>query len=200
LISFFFIKKKNQRLRVIFFYLIYSLLADLIINRLLNRIDPFLGFRVYTIIEFGIISYYFYLLFATKNAKVSVSVIAFAFLFFCIYDISTSKSSNFDSVPVAVEAILVIAYCITFFYQQMKKSESFFLYSSSDFWIVVSLLIYFAGTFFVFIYAQKYFGNKNFDTNYEVINSTFLILKNILLVIAFSIKPNNQEYPYIPSK
>jgi len=199
-ISFFFLKGKNVRLRVVFFYLLYSFLSDLIINKLLNKIDPFFGYRMFTIVEFVLISTYFCLLFTSRKVKVAIPVVALLFVSFCVFDLLTSKSSYFDSIPVGLEAILILSYCIFYLFEQMKKADSIFLYSSPDFWIVVSLLIYFAGTFFVFIYAQKYYGNESFFNNYQVINSTFLILKNILLVIAFFMRTKAENYPIIPSK
>jgi len=200
IVSFFFLKEKKSGLWVIFFYLIYSLFSDLFLNHIYDKIAPFFGFRMFTIVEYSAVTYYFYQILRNTTVRQIVPVISLLFVGYCIYDLISSKFSHFDSIPVAIEAILIIGFCIIVLFEKIKRIDTLFIYSTSDFWIVVSLLIYFAGTFFVFIYAQKYYGNESFFMNYQVINSTFLILKNILLVIAFFMRERPSAYPIIPSK
>ena len=200
IISFFFVKDKKAGLWVIFFYFVYGFLSDAVINSIVNGIHPFLGWRMFTVIEFIVLSVYFHKIISNKIIKKIIPVIATVFVLFCLYDLFTSKSSYFDSVPVAVEAILILGYCVIFLFQQLKSPDSLFLYSTPTFWVIVAFLIYFAGTFFVFIYAQNYYGNEHFDRNYTLINSTFLLLRNIFISIAFFVRPRKQDYKFIPSK
>ena len=43
-------------------------------------------------------------------------------------------------------------------------------------------------------------NNEKFLNNYNLINSSFVTLRNILIAIAFLIKPKTETYPIIPSK
>jgi hypothetical protein len=52
-------------------------------------------------------------------------------------------------------------------------------------------LIYIAGTFFLYITAANMMHDKQFIIQYTIINSSFNILKNVLLGIAMLMKPNN---------
>lgn len=64
------------------------------------------------------------------------------------------------------------------------------IYSSINFWITISFLIYLAGTFFLYIYADSMLSNPVFRKQYYIINFSFNILKNVLLGIAMLMKPN----------
>jgi uncharacterized Tic20 family protein len=66
------------------------------------------------------------------------------------------------------------------------------IYSSINFWIIISFLIFLAGTFFLNIYADTMISSKSFKREYVIINSSFLILKNILLSVAMLMKPDNK--------
>lgn len=49
-------------------------------------------------------------------------------------------------------------------------------------------MIFLAGTFFLNIYVDSMISSKAFEKQYVLINSSFLILKNILLSIAMLMK------------
>jgi hypothetical protein len=103
----------------------------------------------------------------------------------------------FDSITVAIESIVIILLCIIYLAMQIKGSQNLFVYSTSNFWIIIAFLIYLAGTFFLYLMTETMFNNKTFRIQYSVINSTFNILKNILFAVAMLMKstppPNSKS-------
>ncbi len=97
--------------------------------------------------------------------------------------------NNFDSFTAGLESIIIILLCIYYLVVQIKGSNSLFVYSSSNFWIIITFLIYLSGTFFLYIMTENMAKSKSFQNQYVVINSVFNILKNILLSIAMLMKP-----------
>lgn len=89
--------------------------------------------------------------------------------------------------------------CIYYFLDQLKQADSILIYTSINFWIVISFLIYLSGTFFLNIYADSMITDHAFIKQYIIINSSFNILKNILLGVAMLMRPRkiNNE-PVIP--
>jgi hypothetical protein len=75
----------------------------------------------------------------------------------------------------------------------MKNPKVFFIYTLDKFWIVASLLIYYAGTFFLFIYAESYFADPSFNENYSLINNIFLLIKNIIFSIGLLVRTKPDE-------
>ena len=102
---------------------------------------------------------------------------------------------DFDSIPVGIEAIAIILMCVYYLFIQIKGVNDLFVYSTSNFWIMITFLIYISGTFFLGIMAENYLQSKAFRAQYMIqyiiINSTFNVLKNILFSIAMLMKPPN---------
>lgn len=80
-----------------------------------------------------------------------------------------------------------------YFFDQLKQPNTLMIYSSINFWIIISFLIYLAGTFFLNIYADSMLTDKAFINQYILINSSFNILKNLLLCVAMMMKPDNKN-------
>jgi hypothetical protein len=97
--------------------------------------------------------------------------------------------NSFDSITVGVESILIILMCIYYLIVQIKGANNLFVYSTSNFWIVITFLIYLSGTFFLYIMAENMINDRAFQSQYDIINSAFNVLKNVLLSIAMLMKP-----------
>ena len=186
---------------VIFFYSIYSFLNDILIQfNIAGSENKYTLYSLYTIVEYSCMAYLFYKLITNITVKWILLSCSVLFLIFAFYGLFRAKARTFDSISVSIEAILLLAFCVYYLFERVKNSNSLFIYTTYQFWITVALMIYFAGTFFLFIYAQNYFDNANFFNTYSLINATFYILKNILFSVAFSVKEDNTNYPIIPSK
>ncbi len=79
--------------------------------------------------------------------------------------------------------ILIISFALIFFFHQLNRPENPFVYASPEFWIVSAILIYKAGTFFLFLYGNTL--DQSEKENFFIINSLFYIVENVLFAIAF---------------
>jgi hypothetical protein len=129
----------------------------------------------------------------TKNSIFKKIIIAFSFTFYavCIYDGLNSKSSSFDSIPSGYAAILLIIFSIFSFYELLQSVDETFIYEKPKFWFTTGYIMYFAGTFFIFISAQNNFQNPTYYSFFQSLNDLFTIIRNILFSIGFLIKPTN---------
>ncbi len=109
---------------------------------------------------------------------------------FCgICQIYVPEETSFSSLTAGVEAVLIISMCIFYFFDQLKRPDSILIYTSFNFWIIISFLIYLSGTFFLNIYADSMITSATFIKQYILINSSFAILKALLLGVAMLMKP-----------
>jgi hypothetical protein len=112
-----------------------------------------------------------------------------SFLILASIDFLLGNNVNtFDSLTSGVESIVVILMCIYYLVVQIKGSNNLLVYSTTNFWIIITFLIYLCGTFFLYIMAENMINDKQFQIRYIIINSAFNILKNILLSIAMLMK------------
>ncbi|MDQ6889365.1 MAG: hypothetical protein M3Z56_03685 [Bacteroidota bacterium] len=95
---------------------------------------------------------------------------------------------DFDSFPSGLQTILIISMCVYYLFLQIKGTDNLYVYSTANFWIIITFLIYVSGTFFLYIMTETMKHNRAFQIQYLVINSIFNILKNVLLSIAMVMK------------
>ena len=156
--------------------------------------NEYLPFRIYTIVEFFLIGLYLRTIIKNTVVKKVIIYLIVAFLLFASVDFYWTKADSFDSIPTGVSCIVILFLCIFYLYEQVKDPENLFLYSSPNFWVVVALIIFFSGTFFLFIYSQNSLkGNAEFQHYFDLINSSFNLLKNLIFSIAFIIKPGKSS-------
>ncbi|NII27118.1 hypothetical protein HB364_18665 [Pseudoflavitalea sp. X16] len=175
-------------------YVVLSLLTDFTNGSFPdNSQTKFYFFSFFTVVEYTLFSIFLSFNFKSKKIK---KLILFALpLFYIIvlyYIFNRDQSNNFDAIPASLESILIIIFCVIFFFEQIRDMEVSFIYSSKTFWIIVAILIYMAATFFLFISAE--FVSQQERRSYWFINSISNILKNVLLAIAFII-PNYKPRP-----
>ena len=195
---FFLFFKKNWgkiELKVIFFYIFYSLLNDILLLSMEGHrhiVPKIIVFSVFTLMEYVLMSLFFYLIIKGKILRTLIKICSILFIALTIVNfIYLGKSAKFDSLPVTIECILIIIFSIFYLFEQVSKPQEVFIYLSPSFWVVVGCFIYLSGTFFLFI--QVAFMPENEGVNYWFINLFCNIVKNIFFAIAFGIKndPSN---------
>jgi hypothetical protein len=192
---FFLLFKRNSKektLRVIFFYIVYC-----IINEALGyyfhqiRQNTFILFDIFTVVEFSLFVLFYYYALSEGFMKKAIFPIWLCFLIFAsIHLFLVNNLNTFDSITSGVETILIILMCIYYLVVQIKGSNNLVVYSTTNFWTIITFLIYLCGTFFLYIMAENMIDNKNFQRHYLIINSAFNVLKNILLSVAMLMKTN----------
>jgi len=79
----------------------------------------------------------------------------------------------------------------------MKDPENLFVYSRFSFWVVLGMMLYLAGSFFIYIYASRLDASE--VGKYWIFTNIFSILKNIFFTIAILLnaneKTNNNNKP-----
>ena len=174
---------------MIIFYLIYSLINVFLINNLIHKLfnKEFLAFRIYTIIECLFFSFYLYLIIQNNTSRKILIVSTLSFLLYSLFDLLRTSASSFDSIPSIIESLLLLSFSIYYLFEQIKNPNTLFLTNTANFWIIVGIIIFFSGNFFLFILAQNSQDQYNFTKNFRLILVICSILENILFLIAFII-------------
>lgn len=145
----------------------------------------------YTFLEYAAFSYFIFLHIGNKKfKKIQLALSVLFFVFITVY----SQAANFkriDSIPIGVEAILIITFACYYLYEEMKDSTTLFIYLKPTFWIVFGIILYLAGSFFIYIYAgtlSKIEGQK-----YWYITNIFSIIKNVFFSVAILLHAKSQK-------
>lgn len=192
------IKSKGKSLRVVLFYIIYCIFNEGMSYYLQSiQSEKFLFlFYTFTIVEYTFFCYFIFIIIPRTFVKKTVPFLWISFVVFEFIDlIFINKGVGFDSFTSGIESIIILFLCISYLFIQLRGSNSLTIYSTFDFWVVITFLIYFSGTFFLYILAESMSTNLAFRKQYFIINITFNILKNILLCIAMTMKLNESVKP-----
>ena len=197
--------KKQRALRVILFYILYCILNEAIGYYLQEiRSEKFvILIYTFTIIEFLFFCYFIYLILPKNFVKKIIPYICILFVTTALVDILylNNKHHEFDSFASGIGSIIIIMFCIYYLFYQIKGSNSLLIYSTFNFWVVISFLIFFSCTFFLYLFTNSMTFNSSFQKIYLIINISFNILKNILLSVAMTMRLNdsvNQQKTAIP--
>jgi len=187
---FFFSKKKQSGLWFIAFYLFYSMLTDLVLNKLSLKYfnSEIYSYRLFTIVEFTVLSFYLLKELVTDKFRLFIKLSSLVFGAFVLLDLVTGTLNEFDSIPTGVESILILCSSLLVLYERIIKNEE---YNVSSIWISVGIVLFFSGTFFLFILSESNFNDTAFSETYSYILASFKIISYVLFSIGILLENKN---------
>jgi hypothetical protein len=179
--------------RIILFYLIFDFLINVALGYFIpikyhNKVYP-----VFTIIESLFFAGLFYTIIKKQSLRkliiVATIVFSISLIVYYYYNYIVLKGRPvLDSIPIGIETILIFVFTFFYFYEQMNDTTSLFIYSKPSFWAVLGILLYLAGSFFIYIFANQVTVKEL--GKYWIITNISSILKNIFFTIAIYIQAN----------
>lgn len=187
------INSKNKKAFFLYTLVITILVLAVVITRYiyLSYESYYLVVRIYNVLEYSLLSYLFYLYIRSNVIRKLLLFSVIPYTLFCIYDFISTKESTLSFAPIIVEYIVLLVFIIYFFFEVMQHSIIEPIYHKAIFWISVAFILNFSGNFFLFLYSLNSYDDELFKKQYTLINSAFIILKNILLCISILIKEKN---------
>ena len=201
----FFLKKcKTERLLwIIVSYELYNYLTDIGLLYLNHRPAKIFLYSSFTFFEYILFALGLFNIIQNKKFRLFILLTSIAFsIFLLIYNLKT-KVLGLDSVPIGIETILILIFSFYYFYEQMQDTNNLFIYSRYSFWVVLGMILYLAGSFFIYIYSSQL--SQEEVNKYWVFTNIFSILKNIFFTIAIivnanqSVKKTPKKYKLYPS-
>lgn len=174
----------------IYFYLAYCFISDVVLSKLSLRIlgSEIYSFRVFTIVEFSLIAIFFTSTIVNRSYKRFIYISMTLFYILLIIDFLTNSFNQFDSLPTGIESILIILFSLILIFEKLNSENVHFNFSI---WISFSFIIFFAGTFFLFILSQNNFSNTNFSDTYGYVVAIFNSIKNLLICLGIVSETRN---------
>jgi hypothetical protein len=181
--------KSNKGFWIILIYSFYDYLTNIGLLYLSHKPLQVLLYRSYTLIEYLLFAYFLSLNIKSKGFKKIMLAASVAFCIFLVAYFLTRKVRGIDSINIGIETILILAFAFYFLFEQMNDTKNLFIYSKNTFWIILAMMLYLAGSFFIYIYASQLPTKE--VARYWVFTNIFSILKNIFFTIAIVVHANN---------
>lgn len=94
----------------------------------------------------------------------------------------------------SVESILILIFCIFYYFEQIRSPQTHFIYTQQSFWVTGAIFIFTAGTFFVFLFRQSSVQVDGFIDQFAYIHALLYLLRNILFSITMFIPSEKKGY------
>ena len=131
----------------------------------------------------------------TSKKLILLSIVLFS-TFLLIFNIYFKAESVIDSIPIGVETILILGFGFYYLYEQTNDTTTLFIYTKPAFWVIFGMILYLAGSFFIYIFAN--YTTRKVIEPYWFITNIASIVKNIFFCIAIYInaKPSKESIKY----
>jgi hypothetical protein len=106
-------------------------------------------------------------------------------IFYVIFTSLAGDSLTIDSIQIGIETIIILVFAYYYLYERMNDANTLFIYNTYPFWVVIGIVLYLSGSFFVYIFAG--FLTEDEIRRYWVITNIFSIVKSILFAVALLI-------------
>ena len=137
---------------LLFLSLLFEIIIEFTVRRNINNL-PFL--HLFTIVEFSFLGLIFYKVFTHPLFKKAIIVTIIAFAAFAVINaLFIQTLYEFNTIARAVESFLLILLALLFFYKIFRESVVVHLGRYPMFWISSGILVYFSGSFFLFIFSN----------------------------------------------
>jgi hypothetical protein len=188
--------KKEKPLWAIISFVFLTILSSYLEKYVPRKIIPIKVFySITTFYEYSFFSYFIWSNINNKLVKRIILGITICFVVFLILFYTNSTSYKLDSIPIGVEAILILTFSSYFLYEQITNPNLLFIYSDYRFWIVTGIMIYLSGTFFIYIFANQ-IPDKELDL-YWSFTFIFLGIMNILFsigILVLGLQPTQKHH------
>ena len=197
IILFFFQKNKKKELWVIHLYLLFSIFRQIIIQLLTLRNSEIIEIisHLNPLFNYCFIASFFYHANELKLDKRFIVLISILYVPTQFFQFFLQLNNTSLSIISTINTLLVLGFCMAFFYNLLKKPNITFIYLQPNFWCTSGLFLFSSGTFFVFWFNLIYNSNEIFNQQYIYIHSGIYIIRNMFFSIAFLIKPYKENIP-----
>jgi hypothetical protein len=150
----------------------------------------------FTFLEYFTFAYFLYFNIQTPNVKKMIVVsIGLFFVAILTYYSVTPLKNILDSIPIGVETILILIFLFYYLFEQMSDTTNLFIYNKYQFWIVIGIMIYLAGSFFIFIFASGL--EKKVIDQFWFLTNVFYSIMNLMFTVAFILKKKNDKASFV---
>lgn len=192
------LKGVNRLLSAIIWVTLVRNLASMVIEYLRKYLSLDLNtlflYNLHNILLFGLIAFLYYTQIKGKGWK--WFILSAFFVFFCLtfVDYQTILYWNidrFNKFSYPVSGFFSIIFLLLYFYQLLKELSVPNLSDYPLFWFSTGGLIYFSGTFFMYLLVQNFTKDPEIGRLYWPIDAILSIAFNMLATIAFWKMPSN---------
>lgn len=179
-----FFRRLPRMFKFLFIYAFIVFLNDIAVYSMASmHLNNMALIHFYTFLEFTFISFVYYQIAMKKWFKVIVLIAAIFFYLFSILNLVFLESLDaFNSIQSYVEGIVILIYTLLYFGDLLSRDVFIYLERSPLFWLNCGFLVYFAGTFFLFIFNTEL--TRSSEGGYWILHAILYIWLNLIYAVS----------------
>lgn len=171
--------------KIILVFLMISAVVNTLASYLANKgINNLPLLHIYTVLEFTVITAFFYSLTERKIDRQIIIGLWIAFPLLSLYNVWRLNSIYlYNQLPRSVGAIMILIFCVSYLMRSLNftaKKDPFFPFA-----VVVALLLYYSGSLTLFALSNFIFGNKELNLMLWDTHATFVMIMYFIIAIAY---------------
>lgn len=146
-------------------------------------------YHSFTIVEYFLFAAIIYTRIKSKKFRKYIVVLSILFFAFCAAYNLFYKVKGIDSIPIGLETILLLSFSFYYLFEQMNDTSTLFIYGKYTFWIILGILLYLSGSFFIYLFSNQLLQEHRDQevAMYWMFTNIFSFLKNVLFTVAIVI-------------
>ncbi|HVW14151.1 MAG TPA: hypothetical protein VHB54_10020 [Mucilaginibacter sp.] len=187
---------KRNYLKVIFFYLVFAGIIDVVEEIIgayhVNNL-PLLHF--YTIIEFLFMMGFFQTIITEILIRKLIRMLIFLFPLLAILNFIFFQSIyKYNSYPRPIAALIIIGLCITYFFKRNEPDDQTSWTNDPLNWMVSGLLVYFGSSLFHFAFLNIVYEHASLNLYFILgaIHATLVMIMYLLFAVGFLYAKNQR--------
>lgn len=185
-----------KRLQIIQRYVFALVIVSILVELAAVLLGRFLHLRnlplvhVFSAVQFTLL----WVIFAKRlippfSKKILLGILAIFWFFAIVCAIWIDGIYNFNAHARSFEAILVIIFCLTYFYQRLRMLDLENLEADPLFWVTTGSLIYFSGSLILFIISNYILPDEAMSFSMWGVHGIFNTFNNLFFMIALWVQP-----------
>lgn len=155
------------------------------IGTVLLQINTAYWFQFYSLLEFGALYYFFYRLINPQYKRLYqiflilfILVYGFSFFYWDEYNALVAKTIN-----KTLMALFVFLSSFLWFKKLFEKMHIPNLWKNAEFYFISGFIIYYSGTFLLFLLSDLIFNSKFYFYDYWLVNVLATLILRVFLII-----------------
>jgi hypothetical protein len=157
---FFFSKTKNNK--SLWFIVLSCLLSLLILlaSTLVSDREKHYFYSLFVLVEYLLFAFFLWNNLQNNKSKVILLFLSICFSVFIIISTISFKIRRLDSISIGIESIIILTFCIYLLFEMLNSVRDMFIYYDFRFWIIIGIVLYLAGSFFLYIFDETLSPNQ----------------------------------------
>jgi hypothetical protein len=174
--------------KILTWYLVIAGITNFTANILATRnINNLPLLHIYTALEFLVLSVFYRSVLKDSLVTKLILPVLVLFVIFCVVNALFFQTIFlYNSYSRSLSAFILVVYAIVYFKQRLDQGHSISKHNRPLLWINSALLIYFGGSFFLFISSNLILANITMNAMLWDIHASLVFVMYILFTIGFS--------------